>query len=315
MKRIYFQSRIGVLLVGMGVICSCDSTSNFVSSPALVMAKGGVKSEPKTAENGDSSVGDQVTSNAEAPEATAPTPAGTAPTPDSAPTPQSCVVMASAERPVDVVFSLDISTTMGAVSKELVKNINLFAMSLKDKRVDVRLGGVAFVDKVEASFEPTDPETFRTKVASWYDYASKSYDPQLRKAHNLNHDYPEAGQAGIEKSLAVLRERGRPGAIKVIFHISDIAGFAGTNHFDFSTTQLGATMRAAVRFPGEVLFYTSVTNNLSVGKSGFALPQMVELRKNAGDMPGAELPWPVTADLLSKSLPEAISQHAETVCK
>jgi hypothetical protein len=255
-------------------------------------------------------------SEAPAPEATASEAPATGALASETLAPQVCALTQNADRPIDIVFSLDISTTMVPVSAAVLNSINDFTNSLRNKKLDVLLGGVAFVDNVEATLVPTDPENFRNTVAAWYNYSSPVYPANLKRAHSRNGTLQEGGQAGIEQSLALLHAHGRAGAIKMIFHISDVVGFAGSNLWDFSTTQLASTIREALPNPGELLFYTSASSREIQlnGVRTVAREQMEELRRNAGNLPGSELDFPPTGQVLSNSLPESISNHVKKVC-
>jgi hypothetical protein len=102
----------------------------------------------------------------------------------------------------------------------------------------------------------------------------------------------------------------------MIFHISDVVGFVGSNLWDFSTTKLGLSIQGALKHPSELLFYTSVPSRqveLDRVKT-VARTQMEELRRNAGNLPGSELDFPPTGSTLTNSLPESISNHVKKVC-
>ena len=323
-----FRSQSGVVLSLIGLACSCGSETTFVAIPEMVKASGRVEADANDGGNADSSVNEKQVNVAqarasEAPASEAPAsgaPASEAPASEApaseALVHQVCALTQNSDRPIDIVFSLDISTSMAPVSAAVLNSISDFSNSLKNKNLDALLGGVAFVDNVEATLVPTDPENFRNTVAAWYNYSSPVYPANLKLAHSRNSTLQEGGQAGIEQSLALLDSHGRAGAIKMIFHISDVVSFAGSNLWDFSTTKLGLSIQGALKHPSELLFYTSVPSRqveLDRVKT-VARTQMEELRRNAGNLPGSELDFPPTGSTLTNSLPESISNHVKKVC-
>lgn len=225
---------------------------------------------------------------------------------------QEVTTTVATQKPMDLVFNIDVSTSMGASLETVKRNAQEFARKLSAKGIDVRFAAVGYVDKPETVIGFTTGDSFATQIASW----------TLIDAGNQ--DLQEAGQAGLEYALWLLSQ-GRNGASKAIVHVSDAVSFAKEDHSDLSVSALGSLFRNAKSSLGNILFYNST---LAVnGATGYpigrqALPysprdQMENFRTAAGGLPGRALSFPFSAYTLTEELPIEIGTAIEqkVVCQ
>lgn len=228
----------------------------------------------------------------------------------------ACTNRSDAGRPVDIVFNIDVSSSMNPYIAVIKNNVDRFVSTLGQKDADARVGAVGFVNRVEFSLEPTAIEHFRTTFGTWrtMDYGGDGLQ---------NSDMQEAGQAGLEQSLFLLGARGRPNALKVLIHISDALAFAGTSRSDFSTSRLGEAMKATHLRYGPLLFFDSVPS--TPGETGDPMrkvltsfspqSQMNGLRLESGGLEGSSLGFPFRAEAMTGEIPDSIAQQFQSMCQ
>jgi hypothetical protein len=211
----------------------------------------------------------------------------------------------AAPRAVDVVFNIDVSTSMNPYIQVVKENVIAFAAALERQGHNARVAAVGFVDEPLQSIDFAPSSAFQSILSGW------------RTIENGNFDTQEGGQSSLEHALWMLSapEVGaRPGAAKVIIHISDALAFAGENHDDFSVTQLSSTFRAARSQFGSLLFFDAVPT--SAGETGpwatrkrvslTPRMQMNDLRQQTQNLAGGPLPFPFAASSMTVDLPMGI---------
>jgi hypothetical protein len=215
-------------------------------------------------------------------------------------------------QPIDIVFNLDVSTSMRETIATIKQNIRSFAESLGAQGIDARVGAVGYVDKPEVSIVPTDVSAFSARLATW----TVMGDP-------ANRDIQEGGQSGLGQSLYLLAELGRANALKAIIHISDAVSFAGTNPQDFTVDTMGTYLRAASAQMGSLLFFTSLPSSLATVGNQTPAPtlnfsprqQMEDLRSAAGNLYGEALPFPFSASVMTSRLPSSLASQISVQCQ
>jgi Mg-chelatase subunit ChlD len=220
---------------------------------------------------------------------------------------QQCVTSSSSSgsRALDVVFNIDVSTSMNPYIDVVRENVIAFSEALSGMGADARIGAVGFVNAPLQSIDLTKSNAFRSAFSGW------------RTIENGNSDMQEGGQSSLEHALWMLSapEVGaRAGAAKVIIHISDAVAFAGENHEDFSVTQLSAAFRTARSQFGSLLFFDSVPS--SAGETGSPAAkkrlsfsprmQMNDLRTQSQNLGGSPLQFPFSASAMTLELPQGI---------
>jgi hypothetical protein len=212
---------------------------------------------------------------------------------------------AAAPRAVDVVFNIDVSTSMNPYIQIVKENVIAFASALERQGLNARVAAVGFVDEPLQSIDFAHSSAFQSILSGW------------RTIENGNFDTQEGGQSSLGHALWMLSapEVGaRAGAAKVIIHISDALAFAGENHNDFSVTQLSATFRAARSQFGSLLFFDSVpttpgeTGPWVTRKQVSLSPrmQMNDLRQQSQNLGGSPLQFPFSASAMTLDLPQGI---------
>lgn len=216
------------------------------------------------------------------------------------------------QKPMDLVFNIDVSTSMSTSLETVKLNAQEFATQLSERGIDVRFAAVGYVDHVETVIPFSTSSSFAAQIAGW------------GLIDGNNRDIQEAGQAGLEHALYFLT-LGRPGASKAIVHISDAVSFAKEDHDNLSVTDLASLFRNAQNTLGNIMFYNSTPT--TYGTTGFpigrqTLPysprdQMEELRSIAGGLAGQSLPFPFSAQTLTSDLPIEIETAFEqkVVCQ
>lgn len=225
---------------------------------------------------------------------------------------QEVATTVSKQKPIDLVFNIDVSTSMGDSLATVKHNAQTFAQRLSANGIDVRFAAVGYVDKPETFIGFTTSDSFAKQIAGW----------TLIDAGNQ--DLQEAGQAGLEYALWLLTQ-GRPGASKAIVHVSDAVSFAKENHSDLSVSALGSLFRSSLSSLGKILFYNStpaVNGAIGYPIGQHILPyspqdQMEDFRSAAGGLPGRALPFPFSAHTLTEELPIEIETAIEqkVVCQ
>ena len=236
--------------------------------------------------------------------------------PPAAPQPvcQNTTNTTTVTKPLDIVFSIDVSTSMGPYINVVKENVVQFATILSQKGIDVQFAALGFVDKPELSIDFTNATSFQSQISLW-----KPID-----AGNL--DFQEGGQVNLEYSLLLLKNKARAASTKVVVHVSDAVIFAGTDHNNFSTTELGRSYAAAKSALGsQFQFFDSVPATAGTTGSGLLSTrasfsprdQMNGFRANAGGLGGKSLAFPFAAATLTQELPSLIESKVETVlvCK
>jgi hypothetical protein len=211
----------------------------------------------------------------------------------------------AAPRAVDVVFNIDVSTSMNPYIQVVKENVIAFAAALERQGHNARVAAVGFVDEPLQSIDFAPSSAFQSILSGW------------RTIENGNFDTQEGGQSSLEHALWMLSapEVGaRPGAAKVIIHISDALAFAGENHDDFSVAQLSAAFRAARSQFGSLLFFDAVPT--SAGETGpwatrkrvslTPRMQMNDLRQQTQNLAGGPLSFPFAASSMTIDLPMGI---------
>jgi Mg-chelatase subunit ChlD len=221
--------------------------------------------------------------------------------------PPQCVSSSSSSgsRALDVVFNIDVSTSMNPYIDVVRENVIAFSEALSGMGTDARIGAVGFVNAPLQSIDLTSSSAFRSAFSGW------------RTIENGNFDMQEGGQSSLEHALWMLSASevgARAGAAKVIIHISDAVAFAGENHEDFSVTQLSAAFRAARNQFGSLLFFDSVPS--SAGETGSPAAkkrlsfsprmQMTDLRTQSQNLGGGPLQFPFSASAMTLELPQGI---------
>lgn len=227
--------------------------------------------------------------------------------PQSSQQPQQCGSGAAAgsNRALDVVFSIDVSTSMNPYIQVVKENVKSFAGALELEGINARVAAVGFVNAPLQTIDFTNSSAFQTTISGW------------RTIENGNIDMQEGGQSSLEHALWMLSAAevgARPGVAKAIIHISDAVAFAGENHEDFSVTKLAAAFRAARNQFGSLLFFDSVPT--SFGESGPNLSrkrlsfsprmQMNDLRQQSQNLGGGPIPFPFLASTMTIDLPQGI---------
>lgn len=226
------------------------------------------------------------------------------------PTQPRCTTETTSQKQLlDIVFNIDVSTSMNPVIDAVKANVSQFAQALALQSRDVRIASVGFVDQPVLSIGFTDPDTFRTKVAKWntLDLGNRSFQ--------------EGGQESLEHALWMFGEYGRPGASYVLVHISDAIIFAPGDQTDFSTENLGLLFGKLKNQFHELAFFDSVPS--SPGRVGpnqaielSPRDQITSLRSHAGGLLGESLAFPFNADSLTTELPNLINKTiTKEVCE
>jgi hypothetical protein len=224
----------------------------------------------------------------------------------------TCSDSTTSQRPVDIVFSIDVSSSMDPYIAVVRDNVIAFVAALGQQGLDARVGAVGFVNAPAVSIEPTDVVDFQRVIATWRTINDRS-----------NKEMQEGGQLGMEHALFLLSSGGRQGAHKVVLHISDALAFAGNDPFDFSTDRLASVFRAAASQFGSLQLFDSVP--AAKGTTGDPMRQLQtvfspqdqlrDLRSQAGISAGRSLPFPFAASALTLELPQDIGQQIASRCR
>jgi hypothetical protein len=215
--------------------------------------------------------------------------------------PLNCNITAestSTQIPLDVFFSIDVSTSMDSTLSAILSNVGEFSENLAQKGYLVRFGASGFVDYLVPNYliPLGSSENFKSTLSKW----------RIQDLGNV--DFQEGGQASIQKGLEVLRDSSSANAVKVLIHISDVVGFAAnSNHLDFSTDVLAKQFKEAKGALGNFLFFDSVPLS-SLGNLPKPKVQMAGLRKQA-ELAGSALDFPFASGALtSDDLPNLIQK-------
>ena len=133
--------------------------------------------------------------------------------------------------PIDFVFVLDVTATMGQYVSAIKNNIETFTKKLSEKGIDYRLGLILFSDAIEKIYPPTANVTDFNK---W-----------------LSSIYASGGGDDKENALEALSEatkfKFRPTANKIAIMITDApyhqAGERGQGRTSFSTESMGSLLK------------------------------------------------------------------------
>lgn len=197
--------------------------------------------------------------------------------------------------PADIIFVLDITASMSGNIATVKDNINTFVVGLNSRGWDARFAAIGFRDQVDATISFTNAAGMQTGLAAAAWNASGGGDSQ------------EAGQAGLLAAINLFKNSGRADADKVILFVTDNPSYNGTQHSDFSVTDLVGQVSTS-GLTGLKL-YCSAHDRTLQGASAPA--QCIAIRSQSG-IPGANFPFPLTSEVFLNQF-SATFETVETV--
>ena len=194
------------------------------------------------------------------------------------------VTSTTSAKPLDLVFVLDITGSMGGSLEVVKRNAVDFAKGLQAKGFDARFGAVGFRDSIDESIGFGDSKALTTALSSWRAFGGGAA--------------PENGQAALRSALSIFEKASRPGADLVVLYVSDAPMYANPGtQADFSVQRLAADFR---KFDRQIRLFCSVVNyDETPGETGFPSPsaQCDDLRKLSSKS-GQNLPFPLSSSVL-----------------
>lgn len=217
--------------------------------------------------------------------------------------------VSQASSPTDIVFVLDVSTTMTSHLNTVKSGVAQLVTALSASGVNARFGAVSYVDEVVQRIPLSDAGTFTAQIQPW----------TVLDLGNL--DYPEGGQSGIRAGMALLAQG--TGQQKALLLVTDAISFSSSaSRMDFTTMALGAEMRAQMIGPMSALrFFHSSPEVPPQGTYGGNLPPTVRaqyerLRADASNIPGRALPFPFTSAVLLGDFQSSILEsRTQNTCR
>ena len=180
--------------------------------------------------------------------------------------------------PLDFVFVLDITGSMGPNINAVKDGVKGFAQKMSEKGWDANFAAVGYRDTVDKKTNFMNAAALSTEVSSWS--ASGGGDDQ------------EAGQLGIQSAVSQIVKEGRSNSKKIILLVSDVIFFAGTNHNDFTVTALSKEIKDLGIKGLEI--YCSVP----IGVFPITPIQQCNNLRQESAIPGANIPFPLKQEAL-----------------
>ncbi len=227
---------------------------------------------------------------------------------------QSCVrdfdntQVSETKTPVDIVFVIDVSSSMTPHIETIRQNIAQFVSNLTQRGWDARFAGIGYSESIRMSTGFLDGNSFQSQVANW-----RTNDD------NGNTDLQENGTLGLNSALDLFAQDSashpaRAPVDKVILFVSDAMthdGFvtdATTRwHGGFGTAKIANRMNTlrGSTLPGLKFYYSTPDTFARVNDPVYPTTLTYTIRSqyqqlaSASQLPGKALNFPFTKDVFT----------------